>query len=70
MKTYTGGNRACGTCANWGGERELKNNGGYVEVKDMNKRGPCYCRNHHSAVTGGEPSCYVCSNYQKWGALR
>lgn len=70
MKIYSGGNRACGTCANWGGERELKNNGAYVEVKDMNKRGPCYCRNHHCSVTSGEPSCYVCNNYQKWGALR
>lgn len=70
MKYYSNGNRACATCANWGGEHTVKLNGSQVEVRDMNQRGPCYCRNHHAVSMGGEVSCFVCSNYQKWGALR
>lgn len=69
-KTYSGSNKCCATCANWGGPRTLQHNT-YSYVESINDTGKCYA-NAPVARTQGPYACEgsSCPKYQKWAALR
>ena len=70
MTRYPGSNEKCATCAHWGGERTVKNNGHSVEVNSAGDYGKCYAGTY-SPVTRVFPACrQKCRNYEKWSALK
>ena len=62
--------RVCATCAYWGGSRDLKQYGDYVELDSPMDRGACYSDN--SGWKGNSPTQASggCSYWVKWSALR
>lgn len=68
--TYSGSNKNCATCANWGGPRTLQHNK-FSCVESINDKGKCYA-NAQVPSSQGADACYGgnCSKYQKWAALK
>ena len=69
MKTYTSGTKCCATCANWGGARQVKNAGAYVETPALDTRGKCYAGTP-CPITQGPMGSQQCAKYQKWSAVK
>lgn len=67
---YNSMSAVCATCSYWGGTRDLKQYGDYVELDSPMQTGACY--NHNSGWFNGSPvqvSSY-CRCWIKWSALR
>lgn len=60
----------CATCKYWGGSRDLKQFGDYVELDSPMQTGSCY--SHDSGWFNGSPvqACSNCRYWAKWDALR
>ena len=70
--TATNSHKCCATCANWGGQRELKTGGSSVQTNSPGDRGKCYA-NVFCSVTQGPTAMQggnSCSKYTKWPALK
>lgn len=67
---YTFNDRTCATCAYWGGTRELKQYGDYLEVGSPMDRGICYSRDSGWSISQPTQACGSCSVWKKWEALR
>ena len=67
---YNSMSMVCATCAYWGGSRELKQYGDYVELDSPMDRGACYSRD--SGWFNGSPvqASNYCRCWVKWSALR
>lgn len=67
---YNSMSAVCATCSYWGGTRDLKQYGDYVELDSPMQTGACY--NHNSGWFNGslvQTSSY-CRCWIKWSALR
>ncbi len=67
---YNSLSTVCATCKYWGGSRDLKQYGDYVEIDSPMDRGACY-----SSDSGWLNSLPVqasggCRYWEKWSALR
>ncbi len=62
--------QVCATCSYWGGSRELKQYGDYVELGSPMDTGACY--SHDSGWFNGSPvqASSYCRCWMKWSALR
>ena len=67
---YTSMSKVCATCSYWGGTRDLKQYGDYVELDSPMQTGACY--NHNSGWFNGSPvqARSYCRCWIKWSALR
>lgn len=71
MQQYGWQTKVCATCDYWGGAREIKQYGDWLEVDNPMNTAPCYNREsgwfngpHTQACSGG------CPHWRKWGPLR
>jgi len=62
--------KRCATCANWGGDRNLRGSS-TVETSHADTRGKCYA-GVYCPVTQGPRACdgLGCSKYQLWSAMK
>ena len=62
--------KTCATCQYWGGSREVKQYGDYIEVNSPMNTAPCY--NNDSSWRNGPhtQACGGCPCWEKWGPLR
>lgn len=67
---YNSMSKVCATCSYWGGSRDLKQYGDYVELDSPMQTGACY--NHNSGWFNGSPvqASSYCRCWIKWSALR
>lgn len=67
---YNSMSAVCATCSYWGGARDLKQYGDYVELDSPMQTGACY--SHDSGWFNGSPvqASNYCSCWEKWSALK
>ena len=67
---YVPRNQVCATCNYWGGSRECKQYGDYVEIDSPMDTGACY--SNDSGWKNGSPvqANMGCRCWEKWSALR
>lgn len=67
---YNSMSAVCATCSYWGGARDLKQYGDYVELDSPMQTGACY--SHDSGWFNGSPvqASNYCRCWKKWSALR
>lgn len=62
--------KVCATCKYWGGPRDLKQYGDYVEIGSPMDRGACYSRDSGWLNSSPVQASGGCRYWEKWDALR
>lgn len=69
MSKWNSSNKKCATCDYWSGCREIVNFGNYVEV-DNSEKGSCNANGSTQRINEAKVAVWVCSDWEKWGALK
>lgn len=67
---YNSMSKVCATCNYWGGSRELKQYGDYIELDSPMDTGACYSNDSGWKNSSPVQACSGCPYWQKWTALR
>lgn len=67
---YNAMSKVCATCSYWGGSRELKQCGDFLEIGSPMDTGACYSRDSGWFNCSPVQACSGCRYWEKWSALR
>lgn len=69
MQRYNNANKTCGTCAFWGGERQVERMGQGVLIPQSNAKEKCMVPK--GGWKGRDKTCgTLCNDWQKWSVLK
>lgn len=62
--------KICATCQYWGGSREVKQWGAYLEINSSTDTGLCYSSNSSFGYGPPMQACNGCPCWEKWAPLK